>query len=197
VDSQDGRIAKRLAEIRTQEQQLDREPVDRERSGADLGAQVVAPREGSAGRSAVFLLCVVVLTAVLLGAAVTFDRLSGKNIADAKRTGRAAVTSCVKHGPVTNHGFGYWERCLATITWDDGLTNRVTVDVVFTSADIGRHVRVGDLGNYGSGKQLARADVTPRPWLAWIGYAAGILAIVPGIIVVLLLRELLRFRRGR
>jgi hypothetical protein len=92
-------------------------------------------------------------------------------------------------------GFGYWDSCTATIVWDDGASDRVTVGAVFTSADIGTDVRVGDLGNYRTDKELARAGAAHRPWLAWIGYAAGFLGVLPALVGVLIVRELLRFRR--
>lgn len=127
--------------------------------------------------------------------AVTLSRLAGDDFTDAQRRGRAEVTSCRRHGPVSNMGFGYWDSCTATITWDDGSTDRSTYGPVFTTADIGTQVRVGDLGDYRTSKILARDDALYRPWLAWIGYAIGIVALAPGLIGVLLVRELLRFPR--
>ncbi len=126
---------------------------------------------------------------------MTLTRLAGDDIADATRTGQAQVTACRQHGPVSNKGFGYWDSCTATITWDGGDVDRVNVGAVFTSADVGDTVRVGDLGTYRTSQKLVRADASPRPWLAWIGYAVGFVALVPGLVGVLIVRELLRFRR--
>ncbi len=151
----------------------------------------------------------------MIGAAVTLDRLAGRDIAAAEHTGEATVESCVRHGPITHRGFGYWDRCTAAVLWDDapvtdpdlrdayGQFGRVTVDAVFSSADIGRTVRVGDLEHYRTarelayrtGEYLARADVTPRPWLAWIGYGLGVTAVAPGLVAIFLLRGVLRSRR--
>ncbi len=195
MDSHDERMARRAAERQAQEAQLDREEAERKAAATDLASTVVRRREGSAGRSAVFLAGLVLLAAVLLGSSVTLLRLAGRDFADAQRAGQAAVDSCNRHGPITNRGFGYWDRCTATITWDDGTVDRVTTDAVFTPADIGTPVRVGDLGEYRTSKQLAREDTPPRPWLAWIGYAVGFLGVLPGLIAVLIIRELLRFRR--
>lgn len=195
MEPHDDRIAKRLAEIQAQEQELDRESAQRSTPEPDPGSPVATRRDGGTLRSAAFLAGVILLTAALIGTAVTLNRMAGRDIADAKRLGQAAVTSCTRHGPITNHGFGYWQRCTATITWDNGQVTRTTADAVFTPNDIGTKVSVGDLGNYRTSKQLARADTDRRPWLAWIGYTAGALALVPGIAAVLLLRELLRFRR--
>jgi Family of unknown function (DUF6346) len=110
----------------------------------------------------------------LLGGAVTLTRMAGRDFAGAER-----------------HG----QRCTATITWDDGQVTRTVADAVFTSADTGTTVQVGDLGTYRSSKQLVRSDTDRRPWLAWIGYGTGAAALIPGLVAVLLVRELLRFRR--
>ncbi|MEU7905929.1 DUF6346 domain-containing protein [Actinoplanes sp. NPDC049118] len=126
---------------------------------------------------------------------ITFIRMAGRDYADAERTGRAVVDACDRHGPITNKGFGYWERCTVTITWDDGTVNRLNADAVFTSADVGAEIRVGDLGAYRTGKTLAREDTPSRPWLTWIGFAVGFIGVIPGLIAVLITRELLRFRR--
>lgn len=191
MNSQDDRIAKRPAEIRAQEQELDRESPQRQ---AEVTNPAAVRSEGSAAQSILFLTGVIMLAAALLGCAVTLNRIAGKDIAAAKRLGRATVTACQQHGPVTNQGFGYWDRCTVTIEWANGQANRMTVDAVFTSADVGRTVRVGDLGNYRTSKQLARADSHPSPWLTWVGYALGILALLPVFIAVMFLRELVRSR---
>lgn len=195
MDPSDDRIAKRLAEIRAQEAALDREDAERAAADADPGAAVVDRRKGGAVRDAVFLIVVLAAAAGLLGLAVTFIRLAGDDFTDAQRHGTATVTSCVNHGPITNKGFGYWDSCTATITWDDGDTDRLIADAVFTAADIGTEVRVADLGDYRTSKELARAGAPHRPWLAWIGYLVGIIAFVPTLVGVLIVRELLRFRR--
>jgi uncharacterized protein DUF6346 len=89
----------------------------------------------------------------LIGLAETLTRLAGTYFDNAKRQGTAQVTSCVRHGPITSKGFGYWDSCTATITWDDAGIARVTVRAVFTSTDIGTSVRVGDLGDYRTSEQ--------------------------------------------
>jgi Family of unknown function (DUF6346) len=188
------RIAKRLEQIKAQEAALE-ETVDRRVADADPGASIVNRRKAGALRSAVFLVAVLIAAAGLLGVAVTLNRLAGDDFAEAKRLGRAQVTSCIEHGPVSSKGFGYWESCTATITWDDGDVDRLTVGGVFRSSDLGAEVRVGDLGNYRTSKELARSDAPHRPWLAWIGYAAGVIAFLPALVGTLAVRELLRFRR--
>jgi hypothetical protein len=101
---------------------------------------------------------VVIVAAGLIGVAVTLIRLAGKDFDDAQRQGVSRVTSCAQHGPTSNEGFGYWESCNATITWHGGGTDRTTVNDVLKSFDIGTDVRVGDLGNYRTTRQLVRAD---------------------------------------
>ena len=191
------RIAKRRAEIAQEHAALDHEDAQRRAADHDPAEAVVDRRKGGAARSAAFLVLVVVAAAALFGVAVTLTRMAGKDFGDAQRQGTAQVTSCVRHGPISNKGFGYWDSCTATITWDDGSTDRATVGAVFTSADLGTDVRVGDLGDYRTSEQLARADAPHRPWLVWIGYAVGVIAFVPTFVAVLSVRELLRFRRRR
>jgi len=192
------RIAKRRAEIAEEQAALDREDAQRHAAGNDAALAVVDRRQsGNALRSALFLIVLFVVVAGLFGLAVTLSRLAGQDFGDASRQGQAQVTSCRKHGPISNEGFGYWESCTATITWVDGATDRIIVNDIFKSSDIGTEVRVGDLGNYRTSKEIARADAAYRPWLAWIGYAAGAIAFVPGLVLVLIVKELLRFRRRR
>jgi hypothetical protein len=202
------RIARRLSEIREQEAALDREATERQADATDPGTAMADPgtamadpgtavadrRNGGALRSTAFFIVVVAAAAGLLGLAVTFTRLAGKDFGDAHREGRAQVTSCVGHGPVSNKGFGYWESCTATITWDDGGVDRTTVGAVFRSSDIGTEVRVGDLGNYRTSRDLVRAGAPHRPWLSWIGYLVGIVAFVPVLIATLIMRGLFRRR---
>lgn len=195
MERPDDRIAQRLSEIREQQAALDREDAERRAEDADLGAAVVDRRKSGALRSTVFFVVLVIAAAGLIGLAVTLSRLAGQDFGDAQREGRAQVTSCVRHGPVSNKGFGYWASCTATITWDGGGSDRLTVSAVFRSSDIGTEVRVGDLGNYRTSKELARADESYRPWLRWIGYAVGFIALVPTLLVTLIVRDLFRFRR--
>jgi hypothetical protein len=178
MEQPNDRIARRLSEIREQEAALDRDATERQ----DDGTEVVDRRKGGGAlRSAAFLILIVAAAAGLLGLAVTFTRLAGNDFGDADREGRAQVTSCVDNGPVSNKGFGYWQSCTATITWDDGSTDRTIVGAVFRSSDIGSDVRV-------------RADAPYRPWLSWIGYLVGIVAFVPTLIATLIMRELFRRR---
>lgn len=192
------RLAKRRAEIAEQQAALDREDAQRRDADNDTEAAVVdRRRSGGVLRSTVFLILIIVVAAGLFGLAVTLSRLAGDDFGDAQRQGKAKVTSCVRHGPISNMGFGYWDACTASITWDDGSTDRITPRAVFKSSDIGTDVRVGDLGNYRATKEVVRADATHRPWLRWIGYAVGAIAFVPALVATLTVRELLRFRRRR
>ena len=192
------RLAKRRAEIAEQQEALDRENAQRRAADNDTEAAVIDRRRSDGVlRSTVILILIIVVAAGLLGLAVTLSRLAGDDFGDAQRQGRAQVTSCVRHGPISTMGFGYWDACTASITWDDGATDRITVAAVFKSSDMGTDVRVGDLGNYRTTKEIVRADSTHRRWLRWIGYAIGAIAFVPTLVATLTVRELLRFRRRR
>lgn len=191
------RIAKRRAEIAEQLSALDREDAERRTTETDPTEAVVDRRSGGPVQDAVFLVLVIIVAAGLFGVAVTLSRLAGDDFTDAKKQGTAQVTSCARRGPISNKGFGFWHRCTATIIWDDGSTNRVTVGSVFKPSDIGTQVRVGDLGNYRSSTQLVRDGAPHRPWLTWIGVAVGVIALVPALVATLIIRALLRFRRRR
>jgi hypothetical protein len=128
------------------------------------------------------------LVAGLAGLAVTLNRLAGNDMADAERLGQARVDSCVTHGPITIQGFGYWHTCDVEIAWADGEDEGWTVDDVFRSSDVGTTIQVGDLKNVGNEQPaLARADEAARPWLKWLSYGAGGLAMVPLFFMGLLL----------
>lgn len=191
------RISKRLSEINEQQAALERDDAERHATDNDRAGAVVDRRNAGPLRSAVFLVLLIAIAAGLFGVAVTLTRLAGKDFGDAQRQGTAQVTSCVQHGPISNKGFGYWDRCTASIGWDDGASDRVTVSAVFQSSDIGAAVRVGDLGAHRTSKELARAGAAHRPWLAWIGYAVSAIAFVPALVAVLTVRELLSFGRRR
>lgn len=195
MDSHQERMAKRAAERAALEAELDREDAARRAAVTDPAAAVVSRREGSAARSAAFLVGIVLLAAALIGTSITLVRMAGRNYGAAQRTGLAAVDSCTRHGPISNRGFGYWERCTATITWDDGTVTRLNADAVFSSADIGTDVRIGDAGQYRTSKKLAREDTPARPWLTWLGFAVGFLGVLPALVAVIIIRQLLRFRR--
>jgi hypothetical protein len=188
----DDKHAKRLAELNQQLEELDREDEQRAREVAEReaggGAAPVARRVRRRLTSFLFVVGVLVLVAVLAGVAVTLNRLAGNGMGDAPRLGQAMVSSCVRHGPITTHGFGYWETCRVTITWADGEAERLTVDEVFKSADIGTPVQVGDPddANRYNRDTLARADAASRPWLRWMSYGVGVVAALPLFVLGLL-----------
>lgn len=201
----DDRYAKRLAELRQELAEQERELVlqqeQREREAAERETQdrinPVKRRKGNRVTSLLFLVAILALPVGLTGLAVTLNRMSPNDMADAQREGQATVRSCVKHGPISHRGFGYWYGCSVEIAWSDGQVQREVVQDVFAASDIGTQVRVGDLGKHRTRQVLARADMAPRPWLDWLSYAVGAIAIVPTFVAVMLLAELLNFRKYR
>lgn len=195
MSSFDDRIAKRRAEIAEQVAEFDRQDAEQQAEREPLDRVVVQRRQGGAVRAMAFLIGIVVLAGALFGIAVTLSRLAGDDIGDARRLGTARVTRCVETGPVTNKGFGYWDSCTATVSWDDGDVDRLNIGVVFTSADIGHDVRVGELSKHRAKQRLARVDAEYRPWLRGVGIAVGLVGLPPAIFAVLLVQQLLRRRR--
>lgn len=106
---------------------------------------------------------------LLTGLGATFIRWAGHDIDDARRMGQATVKRCTVNGPISFEGFGYYERCYAQVIWENGEIDSVSSSTLFTSADIGSVVTIGDLGKYRSGRLFARADAAYRPWLLWLG----------------------------
>jgi Family of unknown function (DUF6346) len=194
-------LAKLEAELAAHEQEVDRQRRQREREAAERAARDrdASPLRRLAERvwSFLFVLGIVVLAAGLGGLAITLSRMSPHDMADARREGQATVGSCERHGPITNRGFGYWEGCDVRVVWSDGEVEDEFVEEVFRSADIGTPVRVGDMGRHRTERVFARPDAPPRPWLDWLSYAVAAVAFVPTFVAVLILKELLSFRRKK
>jgi hypothetical protein len=199
VKPPDDRYAKRLAELRQELGELDRQEEQLAREAAERAARDrELPLARRAGRSVPLLLLLLgtlVVVAGLGGLAVTLNRLSAPDMADAQRLGQATVRSCVARGPITTRGFGYWETCRVTITWADGEVEGSTVDEAFRSADIGTTVEVGDSddANHYGHRDLARADAAPRPWLRWMSYGLGVIAMIPLLFLALIWGIALRY----
>lgn len=196
MESWEERIARYRAEIKAKEEQLDREEaIRRAEAEADRQESAVVQRRSGKFRDVVIIGAALLMSAALIGLGVTLSRLAGRDFEDAKRTGLASVTACVRHGPVSTRGFGYWEGCDATVTWGDGGSEYVSAAGVFTSADIGTPVRVGDMGRHRAETVLSRADVPERPWLRWLGFPLAIIGSIPLLFLGLMLGALLSGRR--
>jgi hypothetical protein len=75
------------------------------------------------------------------------------------RTGVARVDECAEHGPVSRHGFGGWDSCVATVTWSDGsVETRRTERNFFQAEETGRDIPVGEIN-------VRRADSGYHPVL--------------------------------
>ncbi|MBG0563018.1 DUF6346 domain-containing protein [Actinoplanes aureus] len=193
MESWEERIARRRAELNARVEADERE--EQERLAASAANDAVEHRTSGALRSTVFMLGLILITGTLIMLAITFSRLSGRDFSEAERTGQAEVASCEQRGPVSTKGFGRWQSCTASVFWDDGDNEYVYGTEMFTSADIGTPVRVGEVGRHRTEPVLARADAGERPWLRWIGYLVLIIAIPPGLLTTLLLSAMLRSRK--
>jgi hypothetical protein len=110
------------------------------------------------------------------------------------REGVARATECVKYGPVSRSGFGYWYRCRAEVTWRDGKRqSRSTRGSILTPDDIGRQVQVRETPRTRRHRgYLYRVDDPPRLW--------GVFAFFPLFMsgLIFLLRPVVDlFRLGR
>jgi len=170
VRPDDDRIERRLAEINEQLEQLNAE---KSKSGPPAGPL----------HTAITAIVLLLLAFGLSGAAVTVGRFSGKDIADAKRTGAATVLSCERRGPISPQGFGYVDTCQTEIKWEDGALSRITVgNDFFDAEEVGKTITVGDMGTQRSRAVLARADLPPRITLQIASYALIALAVIAGLL---------------
>lgn len=195
MDSHDERRAKRRARIKAMEADLDREEAERKGTASDPQSAVVDRRKGGTLLVVAILLGAVTLSIVLLGVGMTLMRMAGHDFDDARRTGLATVASCAEKGPVTDQGFGYWDRCRITVRWDDGADDELVVDGLFTGADIGRELRVGNLAEQQYSYELAREDTPYRPWLTWVGGAVSLVGALPGLLALMIISLPLYYRR--
>jgi hypothetical protein len=166
ADREHQRSAEQTAAARAAHQQEARSPVQ------------PARRARRRGLWSIVALVLIVFVAGEL--AMTMSHFTGPDIGDAKRLGRATVLSCTRQGPV-GEGFGYWDTCTADVVWDDGQQERLTVDKLgfFGAEEIGTTVRIGELGNFRSGRSLAREDLPPRPVVTAVGTVLGLIALIP------------------
>jgi Family of unknown function (DUF6346) len=83
------------------------------------------------------------------------------------RTGKAAVETCERHGPISGYGLGIWTTCDITVTWADGtIEQRKTDHGLFTADEQGGTFEVGEihLGNKGGEgyQRLLVRDARPQ-----------------------------------
>jgi hypothetical protein len=185
VDSRKDPLASYRARIDAMKAQL-----ERDRAEADAVRPNPAPtagkREGGRLLSLAVLAGVALLSLGLVGAGITLTNLAGHDFDKARVAGWATVRDCEQRGPVTNRGFGYWDSCRVLIRWDDGRTDSVLSNGMFSPADTGRDVRVGYLGESNSDLDLAREGTPARPWLRWIGVSVGLVGGLPLMFVAFL-----------
>lgn len=182
VRPDDDRIERRLGEIKEQLEQLDAE---KSKSGPPPGPL----------QTAITAVVLLLLAFGLSGSALSLGRLSGKDIADARRTGAATVLSCERQGPLSSKGFGYVDTCQTEIKWEDGTLSRIVVGNDFFEADeVGQTITVGDLGTRQNRAVLARADLPPRVALQITSYVLIALAVIAGMLGAGMLWGLVRRR---
>lgn len=99
--------------------------------------------------------------------ALTVARYDGDSMDGADRVGEATVVSCQRQGPVGLGGFGYWDKCTASVVWEDGERRMLYPGKpgFFSQKDIGKTVKVGDLGLQKGGREYTSENLHPRRWL--------------------------------
>jgi hypothetical protein len=122
-------------------------------------------RTGLLGTAGV-LAGVLLVGLAIIGLGVTFVRPAGQDFDEARGVGWATVDRC----------------------------DRLISDGLFRSADIGRQVRVGHLGERGHSMEVARQDAPERPWLRWLGVGVGLVGGLPVVLAGFLLSLSIRRR---
>ena len=186
--------SERMRELRERMEKLKHETAPAPKQEA--AAATVSPvQQGSSGRLRAFLkLAGLVLSLVVIfQVAFTLMSLNGKDFDDARRVGQAEVESCERRGPI-GVIYGYWDECLVSVEWDDGVSQRSYFDKphLFHADEVGTTVQIGDNGYGRSGPTYPRPGFEPQPLLATLGVTLFIFAAIPGIITIIILWSLVQ-----
>lgn len=146
-----------------------------------------------------------VVAAVVLGlSALTVNTvtLGTQAFESEARQGVARAVECVRYGPVSGSGFGYWYECQAEVAWnDDSRQTLSTRNSVLTPDHFGRDVRVQETRDGRRGNGFYRLDDPPRAWGAVLFlplFLAGLLCLLrPAADVFRLVRRLARGQARR
>lgn len=167
---------KLVEEKRRNEEERAAELAEREREAL---SPVQRPRSNWSGCSLALLLFTGWVLAIFVFAelAMTVGRYQGPSIGEAERTGDGTVVSCKRHGPV-GWGLGYWYGCTARVVWEDGEREIITINKAgyFHRDDIGKTIRIGDLGTDRHGHGYTTENVSSRPWLTAVGVVLALIA---------------------
>ena len=186
--------SERMRELRERMEKLKRETAPAPKQ--EVAAATVSPvQPGSSGRLRAFLkLAGLVLSLVVIfQVAFTLMSYNGKDFDDARRVGQAEIESCERRGPI-GMIYGYWDECLVSVEWDDGVSQRSYFDKphLFHADEVGTTVQIGDNGYGRSGPTYSRPDFEPRPLLATLGVILFIVAAIPGLFTVIVLWSLVQ-----
>jgi Family of unknown function (DUF6346) len=156
-------------------------------------AAVAVSRGRSAAGSALVVVVLLLVGLLLVGAALTLGRFTGADYEQARRQGVATVQDCERRGPVTRHGFGYFDQCTVEIAWETGPSSRVLLDEpgFLRGEKPGDTFEIGE--NAGSRGSLgySRPELPDRGWIAWLTAIVGFLGVIPVLIVLFLLKGMI------
>ncbi|GAA4596819.1 hypothetical protein BJY16_002145 [Actinoplanes octamycinicus] len=168
------------------------------REGGDRNGPVVEVRRGAWAGDLVVLVVLLFVLFVLLTTAMTVERFSGHDFAEARRTGDATVVSCARRGPVTFKGFGYYDACTVSVNWGWNGT-RLTIDQpgFFKGEKPGDTFTIGENQSSRGTIGFSRPVVPSRGWVTAVAMVIACVALIPFFLLVLLLREWGRRLFGR
>lgn len=184
----------RMRELRERIEQLKQEtaPIPSAYPAGEQGSADL-PNGSERLRAGLKLLGLILSLVVTFQVAFTLMSFNGNDFGDARRVGQATVESCQQHGPI-GWSYGYWDECLVSIKWNDGVPQRSWIDKpnLFHADEVGKTAEIGDNGYGRSGQRYSRPDFEPQPLLAAVGVILFIVAAVPAFITVWVLWHLIR-----
>ncbi|MCU7725294.1 DUF6346 domain-containing protein [Actinoplanes sp. KI2] len=157
-------------------------------------APVVDQRRGTALGSVAGVLVLLLLAAVFMLVSATVGRFTGPDYHDAARHGTATVEQCQRHGPITWHGFGYFDACTVSITWSDGAGPRVLIDKpgFMKGEKPGDTFEIGQNQGTRGAISYSRPEQPARGWVTAITILFGLLAFLCVGAVYLFIRQTIK-----
>lgn len=186
---------RRMAEL-TEQSETSRAHTRQPRTPPTAGGPIaLRSRRGHWYTDLLAVMILLVVSWLLISAALTLARFTGNSLADAHRRGTATIERCERRGPVTLlHGFGFYDQCTVSIAWSSGYPTRVVIAKpgFFRGDRPGDTFEIGE--NTGSRGRIgySRAALPERTWITVI---AGVLDVIGALILLAVLVYLWRTLR--
>ncbi|WP_250035640.1 DUF6346 domain-containing protein [Paractinoplanes maris] len=169
------------------------------RSRAARERPVVEERRGTVWGSALGVVILLALATVFYLGSRTVGRFSGPDFADASRQGTATVESCERQGPITTKGFGYFDACTVSITWNDGAGPRILIDEpgFMKGEKPGDTFEIGQNSGTRGSVGYSRPEVPDRGWVTAVQVVLAVIAFLFAAGIFVFFRETIKDMRRR